>query len=89
MKKGNHIMKALRILLPILLLLATASCTQRTSYGECVGITDEGKPNLEYKLSAWNTVVAIFFVETLVVPVVYAVDDAKCPVGEKYQPEKN
>ncbi len=79
-------MKMLRILvLPMLLLLLTAGCTSKTEYGECIGFFDEDNPHLQYKLSIWNTFIAVVFSETLVVPIVYAADYAKCPVGHKIE----
>jgi len=58
------------------------SCTGSTQYGECIGIADTGKPDLEYKMSIWNALVAAFFFETIIVPVFWAVDYAKCPVAK-------
>lgn len=58
-----------------------SGCTSKTEFGECIGAFDDKKPGLEYKLSVWNTVLAVIFVETIVVPVVVVANQARCPVG--------
>jgi hypothetical protein len=74
----------MRKLACVLLLAALAvGCTTRTEYGKCIGLVDDGQPGLHYKLSAWNLALAVVFSETIVVPIVVAVDDAKCPMGKK------
>lgn len=68
----------------IALLAATAllsGCTSKNEYGECIGAFDDKKPGVEYKLSVWNTVLAVIFVETVVVPVVVVANQARCPTG--------
>ena len=72
-----------KLILASILALSLTACTTRTSYGECVGLISDKKPNLEYKLSIWNTVLAIIFSETIVVPVVVLADNIQCPVGTK------
>ena len=69
-----------------LLVAATAllsACTTRTQYGECIGIGDDKKPDLEYKLDVWNTFLGIAFFETLFTPIVVLANEAYCPVGKK------
>lgn len=60
-----------------------AGCTERTEYGECIGIADDKDPTLHYKLSAMNVALAIIFVETIIVPIKVAVDQTMCPVAKK------
>jgi len=60
-----------------------SGCRSETEYGKCVGIDDKQDPKLEYKLSVRNTVLGIFFVETVIVPVLVLVDETYCPVGNK------
>lgn len=63
----------------ILMALALlAGCTSRNEYGECIGAFDDKKPGVDYKLSVWNTVMAVIFVETIVVPVVVVANQARC-----------
>lgn len=60
-----------------------AGCTARTEHGECIGVFDDKDPKLVYKLSAWNLVMGLLFVELLVPPVVVLVDQTFCPIGKK------
>jgi hypothetical protein len=63
--------------------ILAAGCTTKTEYGECIGVLQDKKPDLEYKLSGWNTFLAIVFSETIVVPIVVVADEFQCPVGKK------
>jgi hypothetical protein len=67
----------------VLILLALTGCTTRTEHGECVGLGDEKKPDLVYKVSARNLIICIVFLELIVPPVIVVVDDFYCPVGKK------
>lgn len=74
-------MKKLIALLMALIFL-TAGCTSRTEYGECIGITDKERKELEYVVSGWNVFLAIFFVETIWVPAWIIFNEIKCPIGK-------
>jgi hypothetical protein len=76
-------MKHAKIIFAALVIAMLAGCTSSTSFGECVGIADDKDPKLTYKLSVWNTVLAIVFSETIVVPVVVLVNETYCPVARK------
>lgn len=65
----------------LLFTLLLAGCQSRTDLGPCVGLGDPQKPGLHYKVSVRNIVLGIVFVETIVVPVVVAVDETYCPVN--------
>lgn len=67
----------------ILAALALSGCTSKTEFGECIGAFDDGDPALQYKLSVWNTILGVVFVETIIVPVVVVADQIRCPVGVK------
>lgn len=68
----------------ILLLTAfLAGCTSSTEHGKCIGAFDDKDPKLTYKLSIWNTFLAIIFSETIIVPIWVVVDEALCPVAKK------
>jgi hypothetical protein len=67
----------------LLMMTALTGCTGRTAYGECIGAFDEKKPELEYKMSTMNLVVATIFLETIFVPVVVVAEQTYCPVGAK------
>lgn len=73
--------KVIAVLLICTMLLA--GCTTNTEYGQCIGLGDKEKPNLVYKLSIWNTVLAVIFIETVIVPIWVAVDLAKCPIAKQ------
>lgn len=73
-------MKKIAVIIMISLL---AGCTSTTEFGSCIGAFDEKNPKLTYKVSIWNTVLAIIFVETIIVPVWVVVDEALCPVAKK------
>ena len=66
--------------------LLTTACTSETPYGECIGITDEGRADTHYQLSGWNLALSIIFVGTVIVPVLWATTYAKCPTSRKIQP---
>lgn len=70
-----------KVLIVLMMAMLLASCTRHTRYGECIGLSDDKKPELVYELSYWNTFLAIFFSETIVVPIVVITSDLKCPVG--------
>jgi hypothetical protein len=74
-----------KILLAATMIAMLSGCTSSTQYGSCIGIADDKNPNLEYKLSAWNTFLAIVFSETIVVPIVVLANETSCPVGVKAQ----
>ncbi len=69
----------------LMLSLVSFGCVQNTSYGECEGLATEDakKPNLVYRLDAWNIIMAIIFSETLVIPVYVVGWDLWCPSGFK------
>jgi hypothetical protein len=72
----------MRKVIALLALAALLSgCTSKNEFGECIGAFDDKKPGVEYKLSVWNTVLAVIFVETIVVPVVVVANQARCPIG--------
>lgn len=72
-----------KIIAVSILFALLSGCTSHTEFGECVGVFDDKKPALEYKLSVWNTVLVIVFSETIIVPVVVVANEAQCPVGKK------
>jgi hypothetical protein len=74
-----------KILVIATLMALLTGCTSSTQYGSCVGIADDKAPNLQYKLSIWNTFLAIVFSETIIVPIVVLVNETYCPVGVKAQ----
>jgi len=69
--------------LVIMVLALLSGCTTRTEYGQCVGVIEDRDPKLVYKLSIWNTVLAIVFSETIFVPIVVLANSTLCPEGTK------
>lgn len=67
----------------ICLALLLTACTSETDLGQCVGVMDDKDPTLQYKVSIWNAIVATFFVETFIVPVIYVTSYIQCPVAKK------
>lgn len=65
----------------ILSLVFLAGCTSSTEYGPCIGAFDTKKPNVEYKLSAWNTFLAVFFSGLIVPPVLVLANETFCPIS--------
>ena len=72
-----------KLLLLVFALMLTVGCTERTNFGECIGFDDNEELSLEYEISIKNAVISAIFVETIIVPIVWALDDAKCPVGKR------
>ena len=79
-------MKRLMFAVVALALLGGAACTTETNLGQCIGVADDEDPRFRYKVSAWILCVDIFFIETLVVPIIGVVDDFKCPVAVRAVP---
>lgn len=73
----------MKTILSLILIALLSGCASQTEYGPCVGIAEDKNPNLHYKVSVLNVVMAIVFSQTIVVPVVVAVDELYCPVGYK------
>jgi hypothetical protein len=69
-----------RVIALLALAALMSGCTSKNEFGECIGTFDDKKPGLEYKLSVWNTFLAVVFVETIVVPIVVVADEVRCPV---------
>lgn len=72
-----------KILTIIALAASLTACTSKTQYGGCIGVLQDKKPNLEYKLDTWNVVMAVIFSETIVVPALVVANQHSCPVGVK------
>jgi hypothetical protein len=70
--------------LAVLAIVFFTGCTGSTSFGECVGIsTDQDNPTLVYKISVWNTFWSALSFQTIITPILWATDFARCPVGIK------
>jgi hypothetical protein len=67
----------------LMMALMTSSCASENHYGECVGLGEDKRPDLEYKVEAWNIIAAIVFVEALVVPIYVSLEEVWCPTGPK------
>jgi len=65
------------------IMLTLASCSGSNKYGECIGVTEDGDPKLSYKISVRNTIWSVLGFETIIAPVLWATDYAKCPTGFK------
>lgn len=72
-----------KILLIAALAAALTGCTSTTQFGDCIGAGADEDPALRYKVNTWNVIVAILFVETIVVPVVVVLEESYCPVSKK------
>ncbi len=72
----------------LLICLALVGCTSSTQYGQCIGAFDDAKPDLSYRVSAWNVVLAIVFSETIIVPAYVVLEEARCPTGTVDAPAK-
>lgn len=66
-----------------LLLLSLSSCINNTAFGPCVGLNDNQNGKLEYKISAWNVTMGVFFAGLVAPPIYVILDKLYCPVGEK------
>lgn len=69
--------------------IGSTACIGDTTHGACIGLADDGEENLQYRPSIWNAIVAFVFIETIVVPVVWFLAYAKCPVAVKHVTPKN
>lgn len=66
-------------------ILMSTSCTTKTSHGECVGLsTDTIKnPNKVYQTDFKNVALAVFFFQTIWVPINVIGYNLDCPIAEK------
>jgi len=71
------------VLLSVVLLILISGCTSKTEFGDCIGLADDKKPDLIYKVSAWNVFVAIIGFEMIAPPIFVAIDETFCPIGRK------
>lgn len=76
--KGYYMIKYV-----LILSLLLSGCTTRNELGRCVGLADDKEANLVYELSYWNLFLAVFFSQTVVVPIVVVAKDLECPVKIK------
>jgi hypothetical protein len=72
-----------KLLMVLLISMTLIGCTERTSYGECIGFDEDEDPTLKYKVDIGNAVISIILFETIIVPIIWALEEAKCPVGKK------
>jgi len=72
-------------LVPLVLALLLSACVSSTPYGDCVGAFDQAemKPDLKYKVSTRNVVMAVVFSEMIVPPIIVILNETHCPVGKK------
>jgi len=69
------------ILLSLLILI---SCTSKTEYGRCIGVSRKYEDKrLDYDLSKRNIILGIIFFEMVIPPVYVIVDQTYCPIGRK------
>lgn len=71
--------------LALALLLACGACTDRVQFAdgtshECVGVTEDREPAVRYAVDKGNVVVGVLLAETIIVPIVVALDQVWCPV---------
>jgi hypothetical protein len=62
---------------------AATACTSSTKYGDCIGVNDTQSQKLRYRTSTKNIVLAVIFLETIIVPIVVVADELSCPVGPR------
>lgn len=77
-----------RCLLLCMMTLLCAGCESARfvpGYGQqpCIGLGETPDPRFHYKLSAWNTLLGVVFVELLVPPIVVLANETFCPVRAK------
>lgn len=70
-------------LVNILLIFFLTACTSSTEFGKCIGVDTIGKEELEYKISIKNSVIALLFAETIIVPIIVISDEIYCPIARK------
>lgn len=70
-------------LIVCLLVALSMGCTNYTQLGPCVGVDDEKDPALNYSVSTWNTMLAVFFSPSLIIPVYIVLENIQCPVSRK------
>lgn len=59
-----------------------SSCVDRNQYGPCIGLADKEKPGVQYRIEPVNLFAAIFFFETIFVPAIVILSEAKRPIGK-------
>lgn len=71
-----------KVIALVVLATALSGCTSKNEFGNCIGAFDDKKPGVEYKLSTWNTVLAVIFSETIIVPVLVIANETRCPIND-------
>lgn len=67
----------------LVLCLFLTACTSKTEFGDCIGIADDKKPDLVYKVSGWNIFIGILFAELIAPPIIVLAEEISCPVSKK------
>ena len=73
----------MKFLVACLMALGLVGCTSETPFGRCVGAFDDKDPALVYRVSTKNVVLAVFFSELIVPPVIVVLNETHCPVDVK------
>lgn len=67
----------------LILSLFLTGCTSKTEFGNCIGIGDDKKPDLIYKVSSSNIIIGILLMELIAPPIVVLADEFYCPIAKK------
>lgn len=71
------------VLLPILNYVAFILHTEKTEYGECVGVGQTKEPHLVYEINKKNVFISVIFFDSIVTPTVIIINNLYCPIGKK------
>ncbi len=66
-----------------LLTAGLGGCTSETEFGKCVGLGEDQRPELIYKVSKWNVFLAVIGFELIAPPIYVVVNQTFCPVGKR------
>lgn len=70
-----------KLMIVALLAVMLSACTERTEFGECIGVNGPEVPELVYAYDAWNIAMGVIFSETIIVPIIVVLDGYKCPIA--------
>jgi len=70
-----------KFMIVALLAVMLSACTEATEFGDCIGLNGPVDSELIYEYDAWNIAMGVIFSETLIVPIVVALDGYKCPIA--------
>lgn len=72
-----------KIIMALCMALTLTACTYENEHGKCVGVADDKRPDLNYRLEVMNVFWAVVGIEIIYPPIKVLADATFCPTGKK------